>query len=80
MPLITTSSPLPRRKQKAVLRSLAEPFTIRDVSNQIAMALPHWLDQKAGALAEQAIREWRETGQITQAGTVDSLPAWRRAA
>lgn len=81
MHLITTQgTSLPPGKQKAVLRNLPQPFTLPDVSRHIALVMPHWLDHRAGRLAEMAIREWRDEGRIEAAGSIDSLPAWRRAA
>ncbi len=67
-------------KQRHLLRSMPSTFTVRDISVGIVLSSPSHLDSKAPQLAQELLRQWHEAGRIEQAGTVDSLPAWRRAA
>ena len=67
-------------KQRHLLRSMPSTFTVRDISVGIVFMTPPEMDAKAPLLAQEILRQWHEAGKVEAAGTVDSLPAWRRAA
>lgn len=67
-------------KPRHLLRSMPSTFTVRDISVGMVFMTPPEMDAEAPLLAQEALRQWYEAGRITQAGTVDSQPAWRRAA
>jgi len=62
-----------------VRRSLPQPFSVRHVAAGLGRFLGKHRAGKAADLAQEAIRQWHEAGRIEQAGTLDSIPAWRVA-